>query len=207
MCPILSKLLYPKSMLHTPPCYLYNEMRVCTSKVLSYGVRVIFLWSTRGRGVHLGFPYGMHLLRIFKHISVPEVGFLLELHDGIMIPLSEFLYFRRQRVISFHRNTIICFHELIILPLRQEHASVCVVATMHLILDHLIKLFIRLIILEWGPYLLVALVSLFPLPDLWDQTSFKVMNFGLEVMLFSGGRLVSHEHSFHQIIHHLHHQI
>jgi hypothetical protein len=132
---------------------------------------------------------------------------LLELHDGIAITLSEFLHFPRQHVIHLQHNIIILAHVLIMLSLCQENACVLVVATIHFILDHLIKIFIRIIVFERGPYLLVALVFLFPMPNLWDQTSFKVLISGLEIMLFSGVGFVSHKHYFHQLLHHLHHQV
>jgi hypothetical protein len=93
------------------------------------------------------------------------------------------------------------------LPLCQKHVWVLVVATIHLILEHLIKIFIHVIVLERWSYLLVSLVSLFPLTNLRDQTSSRVLIPGLGIILFLGDRLVSQEHSFHQFLHYLHHQV
>jgi len=93
------------------------------------------------------------------------------------------------------------------LSLHKKHARFLVVATMHLVLEHLIKIFIHVIVLEREPYQLVPLVSLFPLSDLGDQTSSSALIYGMGIMFFSGSGFVSQEHIFPQFLHCLHHQV
>jgi hypothetical protein len=78
---------------------------------------------------------------------------------------------------------------------------------MHLVLDHLIKVFICVVFLEMRLYLLITLISLVPLPDLLDWGPSKVLISGLEIILFSSGELVLHGHPFHKILHSVHHQV
>jgi hypothetical protein len=122
---------------------------------------------------------------------------LLKLHDGIVITLHDFIYFPRQCVILLEHNIVIFFHVLIVFPLRPEHVCVLVIVAMNLILEHLIKISVRVIVLKWGPYFLVALVSLFPLPHLLNHTSSRVLILRLGVIFLLNDRFVSHRHSFH----------
>jgi hypothetical protein len=74
---------------------------------------------------------------------------------------------------------------------------VLVVATIHLFFEHMIKILIHVIVLEWRPYLLVALVSLLPLSDLRNLTTSDVLIPGLGVMLFLGNSYIPHENFRH----------
>jgi hypothetical protein len=61
---------------------------------------------------------------------------------------------------------------------------------MQLFFDHLIKVFICIVFLERRSYLLITLISLVPLPDLWDWRPSKVLISGVEIIFLPGGRLV-----------------
>jgi len=91
----------------------------------------------------------------------------------------------------------------------QKHVRVLVITTTHLVFEHLIEVFIHIIVFEWRPCLLVALISLlplFPLSDLRNFTCPKVLISVLGVILLSGTRSVSHGNYLHQFLHRIHHQ-
>jgi hypothetical protein len=169
--------------------------------------RVVWIWSACGRGVCRMFPYGICMLRFGRCLLDPGVIFLLKLHDDILITFPKLFCFPGQHVIHLKHHIIIFAHVLIMFSLFQKHTQIIVIATMHLVFEHLIKFLIHVIVLEQRPYLLIALVSLIPLSDMRNLTPSEVLIFGLGVMLFSGSKSVSHGHSFHQFLHHLKHQV
>jgi hypothetical protein len=125
-----------------------------------------------------------------------------------MITLSELFYFPRQCIISFPNPCIICLqhkivissHVPIMFSLCQKHVRVLVITTMHLVFEHLIKLFLCVVVLELRPCLLVSLISLiplFPLSDLGNLTPHEVLISGLGSMFFSGSGSVSYRHLLH----------
>jgi len=100
----------------------------------------------------------------------------------------------------------------------QKHAWVLVIATMHLVFEHLIEVFIYVVVLEWRPCLLVTLISLLPLfpfsnlrnlipPEVLISALWVILISVLGVILFSGNRSFSHGHSLHQFLYCLHHQV
>jgi hypothetical protein len=96
------------------------------------------------------------------------------------------------------------------IALCQEHARVFVITTMHLVVERLVKILVRVVFLERRYHLLVTLIPflfLFPLSDLRDLTPYEVLIPGMWVILFSGNISVSHGNSLHHILHGLHHHV
>jgi hypothetical protein len=151
------------------------------------------------------------------HLLVPEVILLLKLHDGVLVTLSKILCFPGQCIIRspktciirLQHKIIIFAHVPIMFALFQKHARVLVITTTHLVFEHLIEVFIHIVVFEWRPCLLVTLISLlpiFPLSDLRNLTCPKVLISVLGFVLLSGTRSVSHGHYLHQFLHRIHHQ-
>jgi hypothetical protein len=151
-------------------------------------------------------------------LLVPEVILLLKFHDVVLVTLSELFHFPGQRIIRFPKTCIIRLqhkivifsHVPIMFALFQKHERVLVIATMHLVFEHLIEVFICVLVLEWRPCLLVALISLlplFPLYDLRNLTPPEILISMMGIVLLLDTRSVSHGHSLHHILHHIHHQV
>jgi hypothetical protein len=147
-------------------------------------------------------------VRLDRRFFSPEVIFFLKLYDGILITFSKLFCFPRHRVIIFPSPCIIRLqhkfifsaHVSIMFTLCKKHVWVLIITTLHLVFEHMIKVFIRVVVLEQRPCLLVALISLLPLlplSDLGNLTPPEVLIIGLGVMLFSGNRSVSHKHFLH----------
>jgi hypothetical protein len=88
------------------------------------------------------------LLRFGGHLLSPEIVLFLKLHDVIVITFPKLFYFPRDHVICFEHNISIFSHVLFMLSLHQKHVFFLVIVTMHLVLEHLIKILICVIILE-----------------------------------------------------------
>jgi hypothetical protein len=147
-------------------------------------------------------------LRLSGHFLALEVIFILKLHDGILITFSELFHFLVQCTISFpnpciihlQHKIVVSSHVPVMFSLCQKHSWILVIETMHLVFEHLIEVFIHIVVLEWRPCLLVTLISLLPLLPLFDLgnlTPPEVPIPGLGVMLFSGSGYVSYIHLLH----------
>jgi hypothetical protein len=135
--------------------------------------------------------------RFGRRLIAPKLVLFLKLHEGIVITFPELFHFTGECIVCLKHNIIVFSIVLIMFSLRQKHTPVFFIATMLLVLKHLIKILVYVIILERRSRFLVALFSLLPLSDLRDLTPSEVLIFGLGVMLFLGSRFVSHGHSFH----------
>jgi hypothetical protein len=101
------------------------------------------------------------------------------MNDGVLIALSKTLCFLGWLIIRFKYHIIIHIQQefvafsyvSVILSLRQAHAWVFVVRTVHLVFERLVEVFVYVVFLEQRFCLLVTWI---PMPNLWDLTLLKL---------------------------------